>query len=82
MEWPGGQALQAQLKTNSKVLAAVMRGSRKSIPFASEHLKEFACLPWASVLEFECEEGAKAQALVGLARFANSKTNPDSGICP
>jgi hypothetical protein len=81
VEWPGGQPLEAELKTDRKLFASVMRG-RKKIAFPSERLKEFAGLPWASLVEIEGECGAKAYVLVGPARFATSKIEPGFWYLP
>jgi hypothetical protein len=82
VEWPGGQPHEAQLKIDSKLFSRVMGGDRKSIPFTYERLKEFAGLPWGSVLEIECEGRAKADVLVGPARFATSKIEPGFWYLP
>jgi hypothetical protein len=82
VEWPGGRPLETQLKGDSKLFARVMGGGRKSIPFASERLNEFAALPWASLLEIDCEGLAKADVLVGPARFVTSKIEPGFWYLP
>lgn len=82
VEWPGGRPHETQLKIDSKLFSRVTRGGRKSIPFASGRLKEFAGLPWASLLEIGCEGLAKADVLVGPARFATSKIKPGFWYLP
>jgi hypothetical protein len=74
VEWPGGEPVETRLKFDSKLVAMVMRGGRKSIPFMSEHLEEFAGLPWASPVAIECEDGVEGYVLAGRAKFAKSKT--------
>src|SRR6266851_323495 len=81
VEWPGGKPLERRLEMDRKQFAAVMRGDRKSIPFASERLKEFAGLPWASVAVVE-REGTGSYILVGPARFATSKSEGGSWYLP
>jgi hypothetical protein len=77
MEWPGGKPVEAQLTVDRKVFSALMRRrkSRKSIPFCSSQLNDFAGLPWGSLVAVECEGGGTiGHLLVGPPRFAASKT--------
>jgi hypothetical protein len=82
VEWPGGQPLEKRLKIDTKLFARVMRGGRKSILFTAERLKEFAGLPWASLIAIECEDGVREHVLVGPARFATSTIEPGFWCLP
>jgi hypothetical protein len=73
VEWPGGEPIEAQIKVDRKLFSAVTRG-RRSIPFSSDQLKDYACLPWGSLAALECEDDdTTAYVLVGPAKFATSK---------
>lgn len=72
VEWPGGEPVEVQLEVDRKLFSAVMRG-RKSIPFMSDRLDDFAGLPWGSLVAVECEGGTTTSYVaVGPARFAAS----------
>lgn len=73
VEWPGGEPDEARLQVDRKLFSAVMRG-RKSIPFSSSRLNQFAGLPWGSVVTLECEGGSTTgNVSVGPAKFAASR---------
>ncbi len=78
VEWPGGEPVEVRLEVERKLFSAVMRGrkrGRKSIPFISDRLNDFAGLPWGSLVAIECEDGTKTACVaVGPARFAASKS--------
>lgn len=72
VEWPGGMPIETRLKVDAKLVSAVMRG-RRSIPFTSDRLDDFAGLPWGSLLALECAGDVRTQYVaVGPARFAAS----------
>jgi hypothetical protein len=62
-----------RLEIDRELFSSVMRG-RKSIPFGSNQLNDFAGLPWGSLVVVECEGGAtKGYVLGGPARFAATR---------
>ena len=72
VEWPGAEPIETRLTVDQKLLSAVMRG-RRSIPFTSDRLNDFAGLPWGSLLALECEGDVRTEYVaVGPARFATS----------
>jgi hypothetical protein len=72
VEWPGAEPIETSLKVDRKLVSAVMRG-RRSIPFKSDRLDDFAGLPWGSLLALECEGDVGTEYVaVGPARFAAS----------
>jgi hypothetical protein len=44
IDWPGAEPTEPMIKVNGKLFSAVMNG-RKSIPFNSDRLQEYAGLP-------------------------------------
>jgi hypothetical protein len=73
VEWPGREPIETRLKIDRKLFSAVMR-DRKSIPFSSGRLNDFAGLPWGSLITLECEGGSRSGWIaVGPAKFAASE---------
>jgi hypothetical protein len=73
VEWPGGEPIIRRLEVNSKLFSAVLHG-RKSIPFNSDYLPDFAGLPWGSILSVASDDGKNtADILVGPAKFTTSR---------
>lgn len=75
IEWPGGEPVKPKLDVDRKLFSAVMLG-RKSIPFSSSRLNDFAGLPWGSLVALESGGSAtRSYVAVGPARFAASRTD-------
>jgi hypothetical protein len=83
VEWPGGELHETRLKVERDLFASLMGGTRKSIPFRDDRLKEFAVLPWGSLATIQCEgDDATGAVLVGPVRFATSTKAEGSWYLP
>jgi hypothetical protein len=56
---------------------------RKSIPFGTEKIRDYAGLPWGSLATLECQDhGTTGHVLIGPAKFATSKTGKEYWYVP